>query len=128
MPANRSKTISNIIGMQGMLYRTLGSTGEKVSAIGIGGWHNGLNEVVGTQWELRPVLARTDEWFHRRSPTERTHVGHFNARRGSSRPSGLPVPCRGAMGIAGGAGAYRPAPQPVRCLRARTRRRTFSPG
>jgi aryl-alcohol dehydrogenase-like predicted oxidoreductase len=29
--------------MQGMLYRTLGSTGEKVSAIGIGGWHIGLN-------------------------------------------------------------------------------------
>jgi aryl-alcohol dehydrogenase-like predicted oxidoreductase len=28
--------------MQGMLYRTLGRTGEKVSAIGIGGWHIGL--------------------------------------------------------------------------------------
>jgi len=28
-----------------MLYRTLGSTGEKVSAIGIGGWHIGLNGV-----------------------------------------------------------------------------------
>jgi aryl-alcohol dehydrogenase-like predicted oxidoreductase len=31
--------------MQGMLYRTLGSTGENVSAIGIGGWHIGLNAV-----------------------------------------------------------------------------------
>jgi predicted aldo/keto reductase-like oxidoreductase len=31
--------------MQGMLYRTLGSTGENVSAIGIGGWHIGLNGV-----------------------------------------------------------------------------------
>jgi aryl-alcohol dehydrogenase-like predicted oxidoreductase len=29
--------------MQGILYRTLGSTGEKVSAIGIEGWHIGLN-------------------------------------------------------------------------------------
>jgi len=29
--------MSNGTGMQGMLYRTLGSTGEKVSAIGIGG-------------------------------------------------------------------------------------------
>jgi aryl-alcohol dehydrogenase-like predicted oxidoreductase len=28
-----------------MLYRTLGSTGEKVSAIGIGGSHIGLNGV-----------------------------------------------------------------------------------
>src|SRR5659263_421709 len=28
-----------------MLYRTLGSTGEKVSAIGIGGSHLGLNAV-----------------------------------------------------------------------------------
>jgi aryl-alcohol dehydrogenase-like predicted oxidoreductase len=28
--------------MQGMLYRTLGSTGEKISAIGIGDWHIGL--------------------------------------------------------------------------------------
>jgi aryl-alcohol dehydrogenase-like predicted oxidoreductase len=35
--------MSSILGMQGMLYRTLGSTGEKVSAIGIGGWHIGLN-------------------------------------------------------------------------------------
>src|ERR1035437_4351779 len=31
--------------MPGMLYRTLGSTGENVSAIGIGGWHIGLNAV-----------------------------------------------------------------------------------
>src|SRR5437867_4945246 len=28
-----------------MIYRTLGSTGEKVSAIGVGGWHLGLKEV-----------------------------------------------------------------------------------
>src|SRR3981081_4018257 len=28
-----------------MIYRTLGSTGEKVSAIGVGGWHLGLNSV-----------------------------------------------------------------------------------
>jgi len=37
--------MSNATAMQGMLYRTLGSTGEKVSAIGIGGWHIGLNGV-----------------------------------------------------------------------------------
>src|SRR5262245_28077286 len=28
-----------------MIYRTLGSTGEKVSAIGVGGWHLGLKSV-----------------------------------------------------------------------------------
>ena len=28
-----------------MIYRTLGSTGEKVSAIGVGGWHLGLKQV-----------------------------------------------------------------------------------
>src|SRR5947209_3629833 len=28
-----------------MIYRTLGSTGEKVSAIGVGGWHLGLKTV-----------------------------------------------------------------------------------
>ena len=28
-----------------MIYRMLGSTGEKVSAIGVGGWHLGLKHV-----------------------------------------------------------------------------------
>ena len=28
-----------------MIYRVLGSTGEKVSAIGVGGWHLGLQQV-----------------------------------------------------------------------------------
>src|SRR5664280_2699165 len=37
--------MSNTIAMQGMLYRTLGRTGEKVSAIGVGGWHIGLKAV-----------------------------------------------------------------------------------
>ena len=28
-----------------MIYRKLGSTGERVSAIGVGGWHLGLKHV-----------------------------------------------------------------------------------
>jgi len=28
-----------------MIYRKLGSTGERVSAIGVGGWHLGLSHV-----------------------------------------------------------------------------------
>ncbi|MDA3969965.1 MAG: aldo/keto reductase [Desulfobulbaceae bacterium] len=39
-----------------MLYRNLGSTGEKVSAIGIGGWHIGLN---GVSEELAIRIIRT---------------------------------------------------------------------
>ena len=37
--------MSHTLSSQGMLYRTLGNTGEKVSAIGIGGWHIGLASV-----------------------------------------------------------------------------------
>ena len=50
--------MSNSTAMQGMLYRTLGSTGEKVSAIGIGGWHNGLDEVVGACRGAMGIAAR----------------------------------------------------------------------
>jgi hypothetical protein len=39
-----------------MLYRTLGSTGETVSAIGLGGWHLGLKHV---DEQLSYRIART---------------------------------------------------------------------
>ena len=42
-----------------MIYRTLGSTGEKVSAIGIGGWHLGL-KTVDEQLAIRIVRAAID--------------------------------------------------------------------
>src|SRR5450756_2598583 len=45
--------------MQGMLYRTLGNTGEKVSAIGIGGSHIGLNEV-DEQLSIRIIRTAVD--------------------------------------------------------------------
>jgi aryl-alcohol dehydrogenase-like predicted oxidoreductase len=44
---------------QGMLYRTLGGTGEKVSAIGIGGWHLGLSGV-DEQLSIRIIRTAVD--------------------------------------------------------------------
>jgi predicted aldo/keto reductase-like oxidoreductase len=44
---------------QGMLYRTLGRTGEKVSAIGIGGWHIGLPDV-DEQLSIRIIRTAVD--------------------------------------------------------------------
>ena len=42
-----------------MLYRVLGSTGEKVSAIGVGGWHLGL-KYVDEQLSIRIVRTAID--------------------------------------------------------------------
>src|SRR6266478_7056752 len=42
-----------------MLYRTLGSTGEKVSTIGLGGWHLGLKQV-DEQLSVRIVRTAID--------------------------------------------------------------------
>ena len=42
-----------------MIYRTLGSTGEKVSAIGVGGWHLGL-KTVDEQLAIRIVRLAID--------------------------------------------------------------------
>ncbi|MGI9068984.1 MAG: aldo/keto reductase [Pyrinomonadaceae bacterium] len=43
-----------------MIYRTLGSTEEKVSAIGVGGWHLGLKHVDG-QLAIRIVRSAIDQ-------------------------------------------------------------------
>ena len=51
--------MSNTTPMQGMLTRTLGSTGEKVSAIGIGGWHVGLKGV-DEQLSIRIIRTAVD--------------------------------------------------------------------
>ena len=44
-------------------YRTLGRTGERVSAIGLGGWHLGLARVdersVSGSFERRSIVAST---------------------------------------------------------------------
>jgi aryl-alcohol dehydrogenase-like predicted oxidoreductase len=51
--------MSNTTATQGMLYRMLGSTGEKVSVIGIGGWHIGLNGV-DEQLSIRIIRTAVD--------------------------------------------------------------------
>ena len=43
-----------------MIYRTLGSTGERVSAIGLGGWHLGL-KTVDEQLAIRIVRSAIDD-------------------------------------------------------------------
>ena len=42
-----------------MIYRTLGITGEQVSAIGVGGWHLGLKSV-DEQLAIRIVRSAID--------------------------------------------------------------------
>jgi predicted aldo/keto reductase-like oxidoreductase len=53
----------NLIKQEGnmskMMYRELGATGEKVSAIGVGGWHLGLKHV-DEQLSLRIVRSAVD--------------------------------------------------------------------
>ena len=45
--------------VQGMIYRRLGSTGETVSAIGLGGWHIGLPDV-DEQLSIRIIRTAVD--------------------------------------------------------------------
>ena len=65
-----------------MLYRTLGSTGERVSAIGLGGWHIGLKNV-DEQLGIRIVRTAIDRGITfmdiscaRTGQTEHRHSWH----------------------------------------------------
>ena len=51
--------MSNTTITQGMFYRTLGRTGERVSAIGVGGWHIGLPRV-DEQLSIRIIRTAVD--------------------------------------------------------------------
>ena len=51
--------MSNAQSHSEMIYRSLGSTGEKVSAIGVGGWHLGLPHV-DEQLSIRIVRSAID--------------------------------------------------------------------
>jgi aryl-alcohol dehydrogenase-like predicted oxidoreductase len=56
---NKSEPLSNTTVSQGMFYRMLGNTGEKVSAIGIGGWHIG-QKVLDEQLSIRIIRSAID--------------------------------------------------------------------
>ena len=51
--------MGEITGRNGIPYRTLGTTGEQVSAIGLGGWHLGLKHV-DEPLSIRIVRAAID--------------------------------------------------------------------
>jgi predicted aldo/keto reductase-like oxidoreductase len=51
--------MSEIASHNGMIYRTLGGTGERVSAIGVGGWHLSLKHV-DEQLSIRIVRESID--------------------------------------------------------------------
>ena len=54
-----------------MIYRMLGSTGEKVSAMGVGGWHLGLKHVALAELAEQ---ANDRETATRELATARSHL------------------------------------------------------
>ena len=73
--------MNDVTASSEMPYRSLGSTGEKVSAIGLGGWHLGLKKV-SEKLSLRIVRSAVDRginfldnsWDYNRGKSE-TRVG-----------------------------------------------------
>src|SRR6266478_2146003 len=51
--------MTGVVSDNGVIYRVLGSTGEKVSALGVGGWHLGLKHV-DEQLSIRIVQTAID--------------------------------------------------------------------
>src|SRR5258705_10295585 len=51
--------MTGVVSDNGVIYRVLGSTGEKVSALGVGGWHLGLKHV-DEQLSIRMVQTAID--------------------------------------------------------------------
>jgi hypothetical protein len=63
-----------VVSGSGMIYRVLGSTGERVSAIGVGGWHLGLKHV--DEKLSIPIVRKACEaarTFHALSNPETAH-------------------------------------------------------
>src|SRR5207244_818661 len=70
-----------------MIYRELGSTGQKVSAIGIGGWHLGLKHV-DEALAIRMVRTAIDEGINFLGPRDGKDPLHrFHRTQRSTHPS-----------------------------------------
>src|SRR6266436_4818646 len=70
-----------------MIYRTLGSTGETVSAIGIGGWHLGL-EKVDEQLAIRIVRSAIDRGINFQDNSWAYNEGASELRAGKALSDG----------------------------------------
>ena len=65
-------------------YRTLGKTGERVSAIGLGGWHLGL-ERVDEQLSFRIIRTAIDRGNLHMLDVAREHGFAFDTVQGDER-------------------------------------------
>jgi predicted aldo/keto reductase-like oxidoreductase len=70
-----------------MIYRTLGATGEKVSAIGVGGWHLGLPKV-DEQLSIRIVRSAVDRGINFLDNSWDYNAGLSEARMGKALADG----------------------------------------
>ena len=70
-----------------MIYRTLGSTGEKVSAIGVGGWHLGLKHVDESS-AIRIVRSAIDQGINFMDNCWDYNVGASELRMGKALRDG----------------------------------------
>jgi aryl-alcohol dehydrogenase-like predicted oxidoreductase len=70
-----------------MLYRTLGATGEKVSAIGVGGWHLALN-YVDEQTAIRIVRTAIDRGINFMDNSWDYNAGQSEVRMGKALKDG----------------------------------------
>jgi predicted aldo/keto reductase-like oxidoreductase len=80
--------MSSDVGFSGgMIYRTLGSTGESVSAIGVGGWHLG-SERVSEKLSIRIVRTALDRGINFLDNCWDYHEGASEIRMGKALRDG----------------------------------------
>ncbi len=79
--------MSNAAVTEGMLYRTLGRTGERVSAIGVGGWHLGLPGV-DEQSSIRIIRTAVDRGINFLDNCWDYHEGRSEIRMGKALRDG----------------------------------------
>src|SRR5437868_14926399 len=71
-----------------MIYRTLGKTGEKVSAIGLGGHHIGIEKEVSEELSLRIIRSAIDRGITFMDNSWDYHDGGSEKRMGKALQDG----------------------------------------